>query len=118
MALIVREFRVPRLLISLLAGACLGSAQLQYESAKLAYERQVQYSSVTAPINGKIESFDVEVYDRVSQSQDLCVIAGEGENIVSFYVTQRMMQNANVGDELEIQKNGTTYDSQTAHPHS
>lgn len=44
------------------------SAQLQYESAKLAYERQVQYSSITAPINGKIESFDVEVYDRVSQS--------------------------------------------------
>ena len=30
-------------------------------------------------------------------------------NIVSFYVTQRMMRNANVGDELEIQKNGTTY---------
>lgn len=85
------------------------SAQLQYESAKLAYERQVQYSTVTAPINGKIESFDVEVYDRVGQSQDLCVIAGEGENIVSFYVTQRMMQNANVGDQLEIQKNGTTY---------
>ncbi|MCD7992676.1 MAG: efflux RND transporter periplasmic adaptor subunit [Clostridia bacterium] len=85
------------------------SAQLQYESAKLAYERQVQYSTVTVPINGKIESFDVEVYDRVSQSQDLCVIAGEGENIVSFYVTQRMMQNANVGDQLEIQKNGTTY---------
>ncbi len=85
------------------------SAQLQYESAKLAYERQAQYSSITAPINGKIESFDVEVYDRVSQSQDLCVIAGEGENVVSFYVTQRMMQNANVGDELEIQKNGTTY---------
>ena len=83
------------------------SAQLQYESAKLAYERQAQYSSITAPINGKIESFDVEVYDRVSQSQDLCVIAGEGENVVSFYVTQRMMQN--VGDELEIQKNGATY---------
>lgn len=85
------------------------SAQLQYESASMAYERQVQYSSITAPINGKIESFDVEVYDRVTQSQDLCVIAGEGENIVSFYVTQRMMRNANVGDELEIQKNGTTY---------
>ena len=44
-------------------------------------------------IRDRIESFDVEVYDRVSQSQDLCVIAGEGENIVSFYVTQRMMQN-------------------------
>ena len=64
----------------------------------------MQYSSITAPINGKIESFDVKVYDRVSQSQDLCVIAGEGENVVSFYVTQRMMQNANVGDELEIRR--------------
>lgn len=47
---------------------------------------------------------DVEVYDRVSQSQDLCVIAGEGENIVSFYVTQRMMQNANVRDELKSRR--------------
>lgn len=87
------------------------SSQLQYESAKLAYERQVEYSSVTAPINGKIESCDTEVYDRVNQSQDLCVIAGEGENIVSFYVTQRLMQNAAVGDKLEIQKNGTTYEA-------
>lgn len=85
------------------------SAQLQYESAKLAYERQVEYSTITSPINGRIESCDIEVYDRVNQSQDLCVIAGEGENIVSFYVTQRMMQGISQGDKLEIQKNGTTY---------
>lgn len=87
------------------------SSQLQYESARLAYERQVEYSSVTAPISGRVESCDIEVYDRVTQSQDLCVIAGEGENIVSFYVTQRMMQNCTVGDELDIQKNGTTYEA-------
>lgn len=85
------------------------SAQLQYESAKLAYERQVEYSTITSPINGRIESCDIEVYDRVNQSQELCVIAGEGENIVSFYVTQRMMQGISQGDKLEIQKNGTTY---------
>ncbi|MCC8024460.1 MAG: efflux RND transporter periplasmic adaptor subunit [Clostridium sp.] len=87
------------------------SAQLQYESAKLAYDRQVEYSSVTAPIGGKIESCEIEVYDRVTQSQDLCVIAGEGENRISFYVTQRMKQNCKAGDRLEIQKNGTTYDA-------
>lgn len=87
------------------------SAQLQYESAKLAYDRQVQYSTVTAPIDGRIESCDVEVYDRVTQSQDLCVIAGEGDNVISFYVTQRMMHNSNVGDKLEIQKNGTAYNA-------
>ena len=32
----------------------LKSAELQYESAKLAYEKQVEYSTVTAPISGKI----------------------------------------------------------------
>lgn len=87
------------------------SAELQYESAKLAYDRQVEYSTVTAPIGGKIESCDIEVYDRVNQSQDLCVIAGEGDNVVSFYVTQRMKQSCSVGDQLEIQKNGTSYNA-------
>lgn len=86
------------------------SAQLQYESAKLAYDRQVEYSTVTAPIAGKIESCNVEVYDRVSQSEQLCVISGEGDSRITFYVTQRMMKNLQVGDELEIVKNGTSYD--------
>lgn len=87
------------------------SAKLQYESAKLQYEKQVEYSTVTAPISGKVENCDVEVYDRISQSQDLCVIAGEGENRISFYVTQRMMKNLKTGDQAEVQKNGTSYEA-------
>lgn len=87
----------------------LKSAQLQYESAKMAYEKQVEYSTITAPISGKIESCDAEVFDQVGQSTQLCVISGEGENQVSFYVSQRMMQNIQDGDEVEIQKNGKTY---------
>lgn len=87
------------------------SARLQYESAKLAYDRQVEYSTVTAPISGKIENCDIEVHDRVSQSAQLCVIAGEGEKRVSFYVTERMMGNIAVGDRLDIQKDGTGYEA-------
>ena len=56
----------------------LKSAQLQYESAKLQYDKQVEYSTITAPIAGRVESVDVDVYDRVNQSAQLCVIAGEG----------------------------------------
>lgn len=85
------------------------SAQIQYNNAKLTYERQVEYSTITAPISGKIESCDIEVYDRVSQNAQLCVIAGEGEKRVSFYVTERMMQNIAVGDILDIQKDGSIY---------
>lgn len=88
------------------------SAQLQYESAKLNYEKQVEYSTVTAPIAGRIESCDVEVYDRVSQSGQLCVIAGEGGSRITFYVTQRMLKNLREGDALEIIKNGSVYEGQ------
>ncbi len=90
------------------------SARLQYESAKMAYDRQVEYSTVTAPIGGRIESCDVEVYDRVNQSGQLCVIAGEGESRITFYVTQRMMKNIREGDEVEIAKNGNIYKGQVS----
>lgn len=85
------------------------SARLQYEAAKLAYDKQVEYSRITAPIGGKIERCDIEVHDNISQSKQLCVIAGAGEKRVSFYVTERMMANLEVGDEMNITKNGMSY---------
>ncbi len=85
------------------------TARLQYESARMSYNRQVEYSTVTAPIGGRIESCDVEVYDRVNQSGQLCVIAGEGESRITFFVTQRMLANIREGDEVEIQKNRNRY---------
>ncbi len=84
------------------------TAQLSYESAKLNYDKQVEYSTITAPLAGRIESCDVDVYDRISQQSQLCVISGEGQNRITFYVTQRMMQNLQVGDALEVSKNGVT----------
>ncbi len=85
------------------------SARLQYESAKINYDKQVEYSTVTAPIGGRIESCDIDVYDHVSQSAQLCVIAGEGESRITFYVTQRMVKNLAQGDELEVIRNGASY---------
>lgn len=88
----------------------LRSAQLQYNSAKLEHDRQVEYSTITAPISGTVENCDVDVYDRVNQSQQLCVIGGSGEKRITFYVSQRMLDQMQVGDALEVVKNGTTYD--------
>lgn len=85
------------------------TTQLQYESAKLNYERQVEYSSVTAPISGRIESCDIEVYDRIQNNTQMCVIAGEGNKTLTFYVTQRMLNHLNVGDELQIIRNSKEY---------
>lgn len=85
------------------------TAELQYQSAKLAYEKQVEYSTVTAPINGRVESCSADVYDRVSPNQQLCVITGEGNKKISFYATQRMLEQVNVGDEMTVMKNGKEY---------
>ena len=90
----------------------LKSAQLQYDSAKLNYDRQVEYSSVTAPISGRIESCSIEVYDRASTNTELCVISGEGAEHLVFYVSERMLKNLKTGDELRVVKNGTEYKGQ------
>lgn len=87
------------------------TAELQYESAKLAYDRQVEYSVVTAPISGTIESCDAEVYDLVSTNSQLCVISGQGQKKISFYVTERMLQNLSEGDSLTVEKNGKNYEA-------
>ena len=87
------------------------TAQLQYNSAKTSYDQQVSYSSVTAPISGKVESCSAEVYDRANMNGELCVISGEGEKKVTFYVTQRMLENLAVGDTLTVEKSGNTYDA-------
>lgn len=86
------------------------TAKLQYDSAKLNYEKQVEYSSVTAPIGGKIESCDLEVYDRVNQSDQLCVISGQGNKRVSFFVSENVVQNLRQGDKMTIERDGNSYE--------
>lgn len=84
-------------------------AKLQYESAKLQYDNQVEFSMITAPISGLVESFNVEAHDNVSQQNTICVISGEGMKAVSFYVTERVMKGIETGDAISIEKNGTEY---------
>lgn len=85
------------------------SAELSYQAAKMAYDKQVEYSTITAPIAGVVESCDVEVHDSVAQSSQLCVISGEGSKRLSFQVTEKVKENLEAGDPVEIRKNGKTY---------
>lgn len=84
-------------------------AKLQYDAAKLSYDNQIEFSTITAPIGGLVESFNVEVHDNVAQSNVLCVISGEGTKAVSFNVTERVVNNLNMGDPIRVEKNGSEY---------
>ncbi len=87
------------------------SAQIQYNSAKLSYDQQVGYSSVTSPISGTVQTVDVNVYDRVTSNTELCVITGSGDKKITFYVTQRMLDNMAIGDPVTVVKSGKEYDA-------
>ena len=82
----------------------LKNAQLQYESAKLNYDKALENSMVAAPIDGKIEKISVELHDHVNMNSDLLVVTGEGSKRITFYVSERIMNNIAVGDEIDIEK--------------
>ena len=84
-------------------------ARLQYENAKIAYKIQMESSQVTAPIAGRVESFNISVHDMVSPQTTLCVISGEGGKSLTFYVSERIVGGLNVGDSIRVEKNGTEH---------
>lgn len=86
------------------------SARLAYETAKIQYDLQMEYTTVTAPIGGVIESRGIELHDHVSPSAPICVISGGDQLQVNFGVTEKVMKNMNVGDALTVEKNGSTYE--------
>lgn len=86
------------------------SARLAYETAKTQYDLQVEYTTVTAPIGGVIESRGVELHDHVSPSSQICVISGSDQLQVKFGVTEKVMKNMSVGEGVTIEKNGSSYE--------
>lgn len=83
------------------------TGKLQYENAKIAYNIQMESSKITAPISGKVESFQLSLHDMISPQSTVCVISGEGGKAVTFYVTERVVNGLNLGDRIRVEKNGS-----------
>lgn len=85
------------------------SAKLQHDQAKFAYETQVSYSRITAPISGLVEICDIETYDTLNPGSLICVISGEGTQVLSFQTTERIRDYLQEGDVIEAEKEGKRY---------
>ncbi len=86
------------------------SAQINYDQAKYNYETQLEYSQITAPIEGLVEICNVENYDNVSQGNLIFVISGQGSRVVSFSTTERIRGYLKEGDTIDVEKDGQTYE--------
>ncbi len=85
-------------------------AQIQYDSAKLAYDYQMEFSRITASISGRIESSSMEVHSMASQTNPLCVISGEGMKTISFAVTEALLDHVKQGEPITVEKSGSRYE--------
>ncbi|MGN0372561.1 MAG: efflux RND transporter periplasmic adaptor subunit [Enterocloster sp.] len=85
-------------------------ARIAYESAKTQYELQLEYTTVTAPIDGLIESRTVDPHDHIGTSTVICTISGADALQVKFGITEKTLANLKVNDVITVEKNGTSYE--------
>ena len=88
----------------------LNAAQLQVEAAQLNYDLQVEFSTVTAPVSGVVESTNMSVNAMAAQSSQVCIISALGSHKVQFSVTDRLLSGIAVGDPIRIEKQGSQYE--------
>lgn len=91
------------------ASAAADGAKLQLESAQLQYDTQVEFATVTSPVSGVVESTNMSLNAMASQSSQVCVVSSNSANKVIFYVTDRLLSSLNVGDKVQIKKQGSVY---------
>lgn len=92
------------------AVAGLEGAKLQYDAAKLSYDTQVEFSTVTAPASGMIETTNMTLNNIVSQSSPIAVISADGSGKLQFNVTDRLLGAVKTGDAVKAEKQGETYE--------
>lgn len=91
------------------AASQVDAAKAQAASAKLNYETQVEFATVTAPAAGAVQNQNMTLHGMVSQSSQLCVITGTGAKVVKFNVTEDVLQNLTLGQTVTVEKNGSSY---------
>ena len=91
------------------AASQVDAAKAQAASAKLNYETQVEFATVTAPAAGVVQNQNMTLHGMVSQSSQLCVITGTGAKVVKFNVTEEVLQNLTLGQTVTVEKSGSSY---------
>ena len=90
------------------------NARIAYETARNQYDLQLEYTTVTAPISGTVESRSVEPHDHVDTSAQICVISAGDQLQVKFGITEKIHQTLSLDDVISIEKNGTAYEGVVA----
>ena len=90
--------------------AQLSAAELQYEGAKLAYDTQVEFSTVTAPAAGTVDSVNMTLNGIATQTAQVAVITSASDGKLQFNVTDRLLKSIDPGDAIRVEKQGEVFE--------
>ena len=80
------------------------NAGIAYKAAQNQYNLQLEYTTITAPISGTVESRNIEVHDFASTGMPICTIASDGQIQVDFGVTERTFSNISVEKRFPLKR--------------
>ena len=86
--------------------AQLNQAAVGIESAQM----QLDYCTVTAPINGVIEAINVEKEGMAAAGNVAYIISNKDSMTVTFDVAEAAKNTLNIGDHVTVERNGQTFD--------
>lgn len=86
------------------------AAQLEQANVALESARyQLDMYTVKAPISGQIESISVEKDSMASAGSPAYVISNKDSMTVTFHVAEKAKDELQVGDAIEVERNGETF---------
>lgn len=96
------------------AAASVSAAQVGMEGAQVAVdsaEYQLDMYTLTAPIDGVIEAVNVEAHDFATPTSPAFIISNKDTMTVTFYVSEGIRNTLNVGQKVQVDRNGKLYDA-------
>ncbi len=87
------------------AAITMKTAQLGVDSAQL----QLDYTKVTAPVSGVIESKNVDKFGMAQAGMAAYVITNKDNMVANFKVSESVMKTLRENQEVTVERNGNTY---------
>lgn len=84
------------------AGSAVQAARLAHSAAKAQYDLQESYTSIKAPISGRLEKVNIKVHDIAAPHIESFVINKEEGMLARFGITEDSKAILNTGDEVSI----------------
>ena len=85
------------------------AAEAQVKAAKLNYDTQVEFATITAPADGVLQNSILVKDAMIPQGTQIASLMGSGKQQLVFSATEELMKNLSLGQEVKVEKGQEQY---------